>query len=83
MSDPAKYRTKDEVAEYKDVDPIEVVKKTILSKKYMTQKQLDTMEEEIEKEVADSTEFAENSPFPDISELYTDVYETDYPFIVE
>jgi pyruvate dehydrogenase E1 component alpha subunit len=83
MSDPAKYRTKDELAQYKKVDPIEILKVTILKEKYMTQTQLDTMEEEIEKEVADSTEFAENSPFPDVSELYTDVYETEYPFIVE
>lgn len=83
MSDPAKYRTKDELAQYKKVDPIEILKVTILKEKYMNQTQLDTMEEEIEKEVADSTEFAENSPFPDVSELYTDVYETEYPFIVE
>jgi pyruvate dehydrogenase E1 component alpha subunit len=83
MSDPAKYRTKDELAQYKKVDPIEILKVTILKEKYMTQTQLDTVEEEIEKEVADSTEFAENSPFPDVSELYTDVYETEYPFIVE
>jgi pyruvate dehydrogenase E1 component alpha subunit len=83
MSDPAKYRTKDEVAQYQKVDPIEVVKATILKNKYMTQKELDTMEEDVEKEVAASVEFAENSPFPDASELYTDVYETEYPFIVE
>lgn len=83
MSDPAKYRTKDELAQYKKVDPIEILKVTILKEKYMNETQLDTMEEEIEKEVADSTEFAENSPFPDVSELYTDVYETEYPFIVE
>ena len=83
MSDPAKYRTKDEVIEYQKIDPIEVVKETILKNKYMTQKELDAMDEEIEKEVADSVEFADNSPFPDASELYTDVYETEYPFIVE
>ena len=83
MSDPAKYRTKAELGEYKKIDPIEVVKATILKEKYMTQKRLDAMEEEVEKEVADSAEFAENSPFPEVSELYTDVYETEYPFIVE
>ncbi len=83
MSDPAKYRTKDEVIAYQKIDPIEVVKATILKNKYMTQKELDAMDEEIEKEVADSVEFADNSPFPDASELYTDVYETEYPFIVE
>ena len=83
MSDPAKYRTKDEVNEYKEVDPIEVIKKHILSKKWMTQKALDELEEEIEKEVLDAVEFADNSPFPDPSELYEDVYEEEYPFIVE
>ena len=83
MSDPAKYRTKDEVADYKKVDPIEVVKSVILDKKYMTQKQLDAMEEEVEKEMEDCVEFADNSPFPSEEELYTDVYETEYPFIIE
>ncbi|PCJ66513.1 MAG: pyruvate dehydrogenase (acetyl-transferring) E1 component subunit alpha [Bacteroidetes bacterium] len=83
MSDPAKYRTKEEVAEYKSIDPIEVVKATILKNKYMNQKQLDVMEEEVEKEVADSADFADKSPFPNVEELYNDVYESDYPFIVE
>lgn len=83
MSDPAKYRSKDEVEEYKKVDPIEVVKKQIIDKKYLTEAELEKLEEEIEQEVLDAVEFAENSPYPDIDELYKDVYETDYPFIIE
>lgn len=83
MSDPAKYRTKEEVAEYKKVDPIEVVKQEIIKKKYLTEAELEKMEEDIEQEVLDAVEFAENSPYPDADELYKDVYETDYPFIIE
>ncbi len=83
MSDPAKYRAKDEVLEYKKIDPIEVVKATILKKKWMSEADFEKIEEEVEKEVADSVEFADNSPFPTADELYDDVYETEYPFIVE
>ncbi len=83
MSDPAKYRAKDEVLEYKKIDPIEVVKATILKKKWMSEADFEKIEEEVEKEVANSVEFADNSPFPTADELYDDVYETEYPFIVE
>lgn len=83
MSDPAKYRTKEELEEYKKVDPIEVVKNTLVSKKWMTTKEIESLEDEINQEVEDAIEFADNSPFPDPSELYTDVYQEDYPFIVE
>ena len=83
MSDPAKYRTKEEVQKYKAIDPIEVVGQTMISKKWATQADLDKMEDAINIEVNESVEFAEASPYPDASELYTDVYEEDYPFIVE
>jgi pyruvate dehydrogenase E1 component alpha subunit len=84
MSDPAKYRTKEEVEEYKQKDPIEQVKTTILSNKYATEKWFDEIEAKIEKIVLDSVEFAESSAYPDPSELFTDVYaEPDYPFINE
>ncbi len=83
MSDPAKYRTKEEVKSYKEIDPVEVVRKHILSKKWMTEAAMESWEEEIEKEVLDAVDFADNSPFPDPSELYEDVYTEEYPFIVE
>ncbi|MFM1898887.1 MAG: pyruvate dehydrogenase (acetyl-transferring) component subunit alpha [Bacteroidota bacterium] len=82
MSDPAKYRTKDELEAYKEKDPIETTKASILKKKYATEAELEAMEEAIIAEVNASVEFAENSPYPDASELYKDVYvEDNYPFI--
>lgn len=84
MSDPAKYRTKEEVAGYKSQDPIEQVKKAILSKKFATEEQLDETDQKIKQQVADAVDFAEQSPFPEPSEAFKDVYvQTDYPFIKE
>lgn len=83
MSDPAKYRTKEELEAYKEQDPIERVKTTILKKKYASQQELDAIETNIEQRVEASVKFAEESPYPDASELYTDVYVEDYPYIIE
>jgi pyruvate dehydrogenase E1 component alpha subunit len=84
MSDPQKYRSKDEVEAYKDRDPIEQVKHTILTNNILTQSDLDKIDEKIKVLVQESVEFAEVSPFPDKSEAYKDVYvEENYPFIEE
>lgn len=84
MSDPAKYRTKEELEDYRAQDPIVVTRATILKKKYATEAELDVIDEKIEEVVKASVEFAENSPIPDESELYTDVYlQEDYPFIMD
>jgi pyruvate dehydrogenase E1 component alpha subunit len=83
MSDPAKYRTKEEVNEYKAVDPVEVIKKHLIDKKIKKNEEIETMMEEIEKEIEETVNFAENSPFPDVEELYKDVYATDYPYITK
>jgi pyruvate dehydrogenase E1 component alpha subunit len=83
MSDPAKYRTKEEVEAYKLQDPIERVKKTILSKKWATEADIENIELKIENIVAESVEFAENSPYPTEDALYSDVYQEAYPFIIE
>lgn len=82
MSDPQKYRTKEEVENYKAQDPIEHLKHTILSKKYADEAWFDAMEEKIKNMVDESVEFAENSPFPEGQEIYEDVYlQADYPYI--
>lgn len=82
MSDPATYRTKEEVAEYKKIDPIETTKASILAKGYATEAELDKMEEDIIAEVEASVTFSEDSPYPDAATLFTHVYvEDDYPFI--
>ena len=83
MSDPAKYRTKDEVSEYKKLDPVNTTRQALIDKKYMSEEAIAEMEAAIKDEVQASVEFAESSPWPDHSELYTDVYmQTDYPFIM-
>ncbi len=82
MSDPAKYRTKEEVEEYKSKDPLEQVRATILAKKYADEKWFEAIDEKIKAIVEEAVVFAEESPYPDASELYTDVYvQTDYPYI--
>ena len=82
MSDPAKYRTKDEVESYKEQDPVKDVRRTILEKKYATEEELSVIDEKVKNEVEDSVQFAEESPYPDPSELYKDVYvQPDYPYI--
>jgi pyruvate dehydrogenase E1 component alpha subunit len=84
MSDPAKYRSKEEVEEYKHRDPIESVRATILSKKYATEKDLEAIETKINGQVDESVKFAEESKFPDPSEALKDIYEqSDYPFITD
>lgn len=84
MSDPQKYRTKEEVEEYKNLDPIEQVLKVILEKKWATEKQIEEINAKVEKMIEEAVKFAEDSPLPDADELYEDVYaEPDYPFIRE
>lgn len=84
LSDPAKYRTKEEVEEYKEKDPIDEVAKILISKKWASQKDLDQIQDEIHEIVEDAVKFADESPYPDDSELYKDIYaEADYPFITD
>lgn len=84
MSDPAKYRTKDEEKEYKEKDPIQVVGATILANGWATEEELKAIQTRLNAEVEDAIEFANNSPLPDVSELYTDNYtQADYPYIMD
>mgnify|MGYP006197158293 CR=1 FL=1 len=84
MSDPAKYRTKEELEDYKGRDSIEAVKSTILVNEWATEEELNQIDEKIKQVVAESVQFAEDSPYPDPAELYTDIYvEKDYPYIMD
>jgi len=84
VSDPQKYRTKDEVEEYKDQDPITKVTKTILDNNFATEGELKAIDDKITLIVDASVKFAEESPWPDDSEVYKDVYiDQNYPFIVD
>ena len=81
VSDPAKYRTKEEVKQYKDIDPIKTTEKILLTKYKMTPEEIKDIKSAVNAEVAASVKFAEASKFPNPSELYTDNYvQEDYPF---
>ena len=82
MSDPAKYRTKEEVEAYKRRDPIEQVKLSMLKYKFADEAYFQETEAKTKKVVLESVKFAEESKFPDPSEIYKDVYtQEDYPFV--
>jgi pyruvate dehydrogenase E1 component alpha subunit len=84
MSDPQKYRTKEEVAEWQEQDPIEHVLRVIKENKFLTEKGIEEIDAWVKKEVEESIKFAEDSPLPTADELYKDVYkEPDYPFVKE
>lgn len=84
MSDPAKYRTKEELEEYKEKDPINQVLKVIQENGYATEEQIEAINEKVRMEVDECVRFAEESPWPDDSELYKDIYaDANYPFITD
>jgi pyruvate dehydrogenase E1 component alpha subunit len=74
MSDPAKYRTKEEVAKMRqEHDPIDRLRERLLSEKHIDENGLKNMDREVKELVSQATEFAQASPEPDPAELYTDV----------
>ena len=84
MSDPAKYRSKEEMEEYKLQDPIETTLVKLKNNFGVTDEELEKINERVKTEVADAVTFAEESPYPDDDEVLKDVYaEDDYPFIMD
>lgn len=84
MSDPAKYRTKEEVEDYKNQDPIDQVLSTLKANKWITEKEIKAIDERVKAAVDESVQFAEDSPYPEAEELYRDVYvQDDYPYILD
>jgi pyruvate dehydrogenase E1 component alpha subunit len=74
MSDPAKYRSKEEVQKMRsDHDPIEQVRARLLDKKWAIEDELKAIDKEVREVVADAAEFAQNDAEPDPSELWTDI----------
>jgi pyruvate dehydrogenase E1 component alpha subunit len=74
MSDPAKYRTKEEVQKMRsEHDPIEQVKARLIDKKWATEDELKAVDKEVRDIVADAADFAQTDPEPDASELWTDI----------
>lgn len=84
MSDPQKYRAKDEVSEWIEKDPIDHCLNVIKTNKWLSDKELEAIDVWVKNEVDESVKFAEESPYPEAHELYEDVYtQTDYPYIKE
>ena len=84
MSDPQKYRTKEEVEQYKQRDPIEMVRARILEQKLATEEDLAVIDKKVKAQVDESVKFAEESPYPGPDEAFKDVYvQQDYPFLME
>ncbi len=74
MSDPAKYRSKEEVQKMRaEHDPIDQVKRKLLDSKMMSEDEMKAIDKEIKARIAEAAKFAQESPEPDASELYTDV----------
>lgn len=83
MSDPAKYRTREELNKYRSKDPIANLKIYMQESEVATEDELTEIDTRIKNIVEESVKFAEESPYPDPSALYDDVYIGDYPFITE
>ncbi len=84
MSDPQKYRTKEEVEQYKERDPIEVVREKLVKSYGVSEADVEVIHERVRIEVEESVRFAEESPWPSDDELLKDVYvQADYPFIID
>ena len=78
MSDPAKYRTREEVQKMRDErDPIEAVRSMLLTGKHASEEDLKAIDKEIKEVVNASAEFAKDSPEPALEELWTDIYADD------
>ncbi|PLP58821.1 pyruvate dehydrogenase (acetyl-transferring) E1 component subunit alpha [Mesorhizobium loti] len=74
MSDPAKYRTKEEVQKMRsEHDPIEQIKARLAAKKWASEDDLKAIDKEVRDIVADAADFAQTDPEPDVSELWTDI----------
>lgn len=84
VSDPAKYRSKEEVEEYKERDPLKITERNILDNGIATEEELKAIKDSIKIEIDEAVAFAEASSYPDPSALYEDNYkQKDYPFIMD
>jgi pyruvate dehydrogenase E1 component alpha subunit len=80
MSDPQKYRTKDEVEHVKSRDSIDYLAAYLMNdRKSLSEDRFLAMQKEVKDSVAAAMKFAEESPVPEMSELYTDVYANPQP----
>ena len=84
MSDPAKYRTKEEMEEYKLQDPVETSLGKLKNDFGVSVEEIEAINERVKAEVEESVKFADESPLPNDDEMYKDIYAEDtYPYIMD
>jgi pyruvate dehydrogenase E1 component alpha subunit len=84
ISDPQKYRTKEELEEYKAKDPIGILLNTMKENKLASEEEINAINERVDKAVEECVKFAEESPWPNDDEVLKDVYvDKNYPFIID
>jgi pyruvate dehydrogenase E1 component alpha subunit len=83
MSDAMKYRTKEEIAQWRARDPIVLYENRLKEKGLIDEDTLNGYDQEIRKIVDDAVKFADESPHPDLSEMYTDILAEKYPYAPE
>jgi len=82
VSDPARYRTKNELQKYREQDPVKMLENKILENEIATEKEIDDIKRKVKDIIEDAVQFADQSAFPEPSELYKDNYvQEDYPFL--
>ena len=73
-SDPGKYRTREEVEEWKKKDPIENLRKYLVENKIASEEELEAIQAGVKEAVEASVKFAEESPFPPLESAFEDIY---------
>ncbi|MGI8734374.1 MAG: pyruvate dehydrogenase (acetyl-transferring) E1 component subunit alpha [Pyrinomonadaceae bacterium] len=74
MSDPGSYRTRAEIEKHQERDPLKLFSASLLEEKILSDEAYEEMEKQVREEVEHAVRFAEESPLPELEELYTDVY---------
>jgi pyruvate dehydrogenase E1 component alpha subunit len=74
MQDPQYYRTKEEIEEYRQRDPITLFHERLRAESLVTEEEIRHIDQQVEDEVADAVRFAEESPFPDPSTVFDHLY---------
>ena len=77
MSDPAKYRTKDEVEKWKEIDPLHLAEKELHEQHGLSEDELESIDDKVTEEMDAAVEFAENSPLPDPEHRFRNHYVED------
>lgn len=84
VSDPGNYRTKEELKAYMDMDPVKALEHRLVTDGIASEEEVEAIKVMVKEEMDDAVDFAESSPLPDPSELYTDNYvQRDYPFLMD